>query len=90
MANLNVYEIKIVSYIGGGKEVHRIAPIALTDEEYEKKIESYSNYQQWEYFTATCLDDYDNKYEIILNNAILQSSYFTFISKGTVSINKDE
>lgn len=85
----NIYQILIITYIDGNRIEHKLAPIALDENEYLTKLEEYTTYDTWDYFSGICIDDLEQEYDIILNKELLQKSYFKFTKLGQLAL-RDE
>lgn len=78
MNNEITYQIIVHVNVNGLERMHKLVPITSTLEDYLEKLDYYQTYGVWEYYEATCLNEYNEQYNIILSDSLLRSTYFIF------------
>lgn len=77
----------LVLNLGSVIEEHRMIPELLTPEEYEAKIEKYLEYGTYEKIELECVDSYGVPYTILVNQNLLNGSYFKFVRVNIQNVN---
>lgn len=68
----------LIMNLGFKTEEHKLIPELLTLDQYNEKVDTFTNYGEVGVMELDCIDEYGSSYTILVNDSILQGSYFKF------------
>ena len=78
MVCMKTYSLHIHVNVNGVERLHKTPPVTVNDDDYYDKLEHYQGYGDWQFFDATCVNEYGELYILVLNANLLKTTYFIF------------
>ena len=82
-------QISITIELGGKLHRHSLIPTMMTEEELDKQVEHYSDYEEWNGVQYDCISEYGDIYILVLGKEMLKRSYFEFRRVNIVPVGEE-